>query len=153
MKLDDETPITALNALKNQCHVWVETTLDIDFAIDPKDRDFVEVKPLPVADKIISAIEQAGFAMVKADVEKGHLRGSNFSSKSGCYQEIEFRNSGFINKKEIELSFILDGGVMHCLAEVDRSLSMRGDQYVSFTLSLNASDAEIGAAVNRVLSV
>ncbi|EGA70501.1 sporulation-control protein [Vibrio sinaloensis DSM 21326] len=153
MKLDDETPITALNALKNQCHVWVETTLDIDFAIDPKDRDFVEVKPLPVAGKIISAIEQAGFAMVKADVEKGHLRGSNFSSKSGCYQEIEFRNSGFINKKEIELSFILDGGVMHCLAEVDRSLSMRGDQYVSFTLSLNASDAEIGSAVNRVLSV
>ncbi|CAK4067717.1 sporulation protein [Vibrio sp. 16] len=153
LKLDDETPITALNALKNQCHVWVETTLDIDFAIDPKDRDFVEVKPLPVAAKVIGLIEQAGFSMVKADVEKGHLRGSNFSSKSGCYQEIEFRNNGFINKKEIELSFILDGRVMHCLAEVDRSLSMRGDQYVSFTLALDASDAEISSAVNRVLSV
>ncbi|KHT40258.1 sporulation protein [Vibrio sinaloensis] len=153
LKLDDETPITALNALKNQCHVWVETTLDIDFAIDPKDRDFVEVKPLPVASRVISAIEQAGFSMVKADVEKGHLRGSNFSSKSGCYQEIEFRKNGFINKKEIELSFILDGRVMHCLAEVDRSLSMRGDQYVSFTLALDASEAEISSAVNRVLSV
>lgn len=153
LKLDDETPITALNALKNQCHVWVETTLDIDFAIDPKDRDFVEVKPLPVAAKVIDLIEQAGFSMVKADVEKGHLRGSNFSSKSGCYQEIEFRNNGFINKKEIELSFILDGCVMHCLAEVDRSLSMRGDQYVSFTLALDASEAEISSAVNRVLSV
>ena len=153
LKLDDETPITALNALKNQCHVWVETTLDIDFAIDPKDRDFVEVKPLPVASRVISAIEQAGFSMVKADVEKGHLRGSNFSSKSGCYQEIEFRNNGFINKKEIELSFILDGHVMHCLAEVDRSLSMRGDQYVSFSLPLDASEAEVTAAANRVLSV
>lgn len=153
LKLDDETPITALNAKKNQCHVWVETTLDIDFAIDPKDRDFVEVKPLPVAAKVISAIEQAGFGMVKADVEKGHLRVGNFTSKSGCYQEIEFRNNGFINKKEIELSFILDGRVMHCLAEVDRSLSMRGDQYVSFTLSLDASDAEIISAANRVLSV
>tara|TARA_Y100001956_G_C4125392_1_gene189768 strand:+ start:1712 stop:2455 length:744 start_codon:yes stop_codon:yes gene_type:complete len=153
LKLDDETPITALNALKNQCHVWVETTLDIDFAIDPKDRDFVEVKPLPVAFRVISAIEQAGFSMVKADVEKGHLRGSNFSSKSGCYQEIEFRNNGFINKKEIELSFILDGHVMHCLAEVDRSLSMRGDQYVSFSLPLDASEAEVTAAANRVLSV
>ncbi|CAM3045467.1 sporulation protein [Vibrio neptunius] len=153
LKLDDETPITALTATKNQCHVWVETSLDIDFAIDPKDRDFVEVKALPVASKVISAIEQAGFVMVKADVEKGHLRGSNFSSKSGCYQEIEFRNSGFINKKEIELSFILNGSVMHCLAEVDRSLSMRGDQYVSFSLSLNASDAEISSAVSRVLSI
>lgn len=153
LKLDDETPITALNALKNQCHVWVETTLDIDFAIDPKDRDFVEVKPLPVATKVISAIEQAGFSLVKADVEKGYLRGTNFASKSGCYQEIEFRNSGFINKKEIELSFILDGSVIHCLAEVDRSLSMRGDQYISFTLDLNAGDGEIASAVNRVLSV
>ncbi|MDC5820054.1 sporulation protein [Vibrio europaeus] len=153
LRLDDETPITALNALKNQCHVWLETTLDIDFAIDPKDRDFVEVKPLPVVAKILSAIEQAGFGMVKADVEKGFLRGGNFSSKSGCYQEIEFRNSGFINKKEIELSFILDGGVVHCLAEVDRSLSMRGDQYISFSLSRNSSDLEIAAAVNRILSV
>ena len=72
LKLDDETPITALNAMKNQCHVWIETTLDIDFAIDPKDRDFVEVKALPVASKVISAIEQAGFGMDKSDVEKGH---------------------------------------------------------------------------------
>jgi len=153
LKLDDETPITALNALKNMCHVWVETSLDIDFAIDPKDRDFLEIKPLPVAAKVISAIEQAGFSMVKADVEKGYLRGGNFSSKSGCYQEVEFRNNGFVNKKEIELSFILDGSVMHCLAEVDRAMSMRGDQYVSFTLPLAASDAEISNAVNRVLSV
>lgn len=153
LKLDDETPITALNALKNMCHVWVETSLDIDFAIDPKDRDFLEIKPLPVAAKVISAIEQAGFSMVKADVEKGYLRGGNFSSKSGCYQEVEFRNNGFVNNKEIELSFILDGSVMHCLAEVDRAMSMRGDQYVSFTLPLTASDAEISNAVNRVLSV
>ncbi|KOO10108.1 sporulation control protein Spo0M, partial [Vibrio xuii] len=70
LKLDDESPITALNALKHLCHVWVETSLDIDFAIDPKDRDFLEIKPLPVAAKVISAIEQAGFSMVKADVEK-----------------------------------------------------------------------------------
>lgn len=153
LRLDDETPITALNAHKNQCHVWLETTLDIDFAIDPKDRDFVEVQPLPVVAKILSAIEQAGFGMVKADVEKGFLRGGNFSSKSGCYQEIEFRNNGFINKKEIELSFILDGQWVHCLAEVDRSLSMRGDQYVSFSLSRNASDGEISSAVNRILAV
>jgi sporulation-control protein len=152
-KLNDETPITALNVLKNLCHVWVETTLDIDFAIDPKDRDFVEVKPLPVVSKVLSAIEQAGFAMVKADVEKGHLRGGNFSSKSGCYQEIEFRSNGFINRKEIEVSFILDGNLVHCLAEVDRSFSMRGDQYVSFSLAKDASDSEINSVVNRILSI
>lgn len=30
IKLDDETPITALKALKNLCHVWIETSLDIE---------------------------------------------------------------------------------------------------------------------------
>lgn len=153
LKLDDETPITALNARKNQCHVWLETTLDIDFAIDPKDRDFVEVRPLAVVSKVIAAIEQGGFSMVKADVEKGFLRGQNFSSKSGCYQEIEFSNNAFINKKEIELSFILEGGWVHCLAEVDRSLGMRGDQYLSFSLAKTASDDEVRSAVARVLAI
>lgn len=153
LTLDAETPITALNALKNQCHVWLETTLDIDFAIDPKDRDLIEVKPLPVVAKVLNEIERAGFAMVKADVEKGYLRGGNFSSKSGCYQEIEFRNKGFISTKEIELSFILDGDIVHCLAEVDRSLSVRGDQYLSLSLPRHASDAEVASAVQRILSV
>ena len=152
-KLDPETPITSLNTVNNQCHVWLETSLDIDFAIDPKDRDFFEIKPLPVVANLISAIENSGFTMVKADVEKGYLNGGNFSSKSGCYQEIEFRNNGMINKKEIELSFILDMNTIHCLAEVDRSLSFRGDQYISFSLNQNASDSEILSAVNQILSV
>lgn len=153
LKLDDETPITALNAYKNQCHVWLETTLDIDFAVDPSDRDHVEVKPLGCAAKVITAIEQAGFGMVKADVEKGYLRGNTFSSRSGFYQEIEFRNNGFINKKEIELSFILNGNTMHCLAEVDRSFGGRGDQYISFDLPVHASDDQVHSAVSRILSI
>ncbi|WP_456294470.1 sporulation protein [Vibrio renipiscarius] len=153
LKLNDETPITVLNAAKNQSHVWLETTLDIEFALDPKDRDYVDVHPLPVVAKMIAAIEQGGFSMVKADVEKGFLNGHNFSSKSGCYQEIEFRNNAFINKKEIELSFVLDGAWVHCLAEVDRSIGMRGDQYLSFSFGKNASDSEVHAAASRILSV
>ncbi|EME0891974.1 TPA: sporulation protein [Vibrio parahaemolyticus] len=153
LKLHDETPITAVSALKNQCNVWVETTLDIDFAIDPRDRDYIEVKPLSVASRVIRAIEQAGFTMVKADVEKGFLRGGSFASRSGIYQELEFRNSGFVSSKEIELSFILEGQVMHCLAEIDRSLSFSGDQYRSFTLPINATDAQVAAAVAPTLSL
>lgn len=152
IKLADEAPITALNAYKNQSHVWIETTLDIDFALDPKDRDYVEVHPLAVVAKVIAAIQSAGFEMVKADVEKGFLRGQNFSSTSGFYQEIEFRNRGFMNRKEIELSFVLEGNAVHCLAEVDRALG-RGDQYTSFTLSRHASDMEVSNAVSRVLSI
>ncbi|MDA0147687.1 sporulation protein [Vibrio sp. LaRot3] len=153
LRLHDETPVTALNASKNQCHVWVETTLDIDFAIDPKDRDYLEILPLPAVAKVINAVQSAGFNMVKADVEKGYLNGGHFKSQSGCYQEIEFRGGGFLNKKEIELSFVLAGEQVHCLAEVERSLGLRGDQYVSFTLRKIASDAEVSAAVSRVLSI
>ncbi|MGR5069742.1 MULTISPECIES: sporulation protein [Vibrio] len=153
LKLHDETPITAVSALKNQCHVWVETTLDIGFAIDPRDRDYIEVKPLPVAARVIGAIEQAGFTMVKADVEKGNLRGNTFSSRSGIYQELEFRNNGFISTKEIELSFILDREVMHCLAEIDRSLRFSGDQYRSFSLPLNATDAQVASAVAPIINL
>ena len=154
IKLPDETPITALNVRNNHCDVWVETVLDIDFAIDPTDRDLLVVKPMSVAATIINQIEQAGFGMVKADVEKGYLNGGHFKSHSGGYQEIEFRSNGFINKKEIELSFIFDGQVLHCLAEVDRSMGFnRGDQYVSFSLNTNASSAEIHNAVQKILRV
>lgn len=154
IKLPDETPITALNVRNNHCDVWVETVLDINFAIDPTDRDLLIVKPMTVAATIIHQIEQAGFSMVKADVEQGYLNGGHFKSYSGGYQEIEFRSNGFMNKKEIELSFILDGQVLHCLAEVDRALGFnRGDQYVSFSLNTNASSAEIHNAVQKILRV
>ncbi|WP_444919605.1 sporulation protein [Microbulbifer sp. CnH-101-G] len=151
-KLNDEAPITALRARKNECRVWLETTLDIDFAIDPKDRDYLEVKPLPVVQSIVALIEGEGFDLVKADVEKGYLNGGSFSSKSGCYQEIEFKGGGFFGAKEVELSFVLDGEVIHCLAEIDRRFGGWGDEYLSFSLGIDASDNEVQTAVEAILS-
>ncbi|WP_076589343.1 sporulation protein [Vibrio ostreicida] len=151
--LDDETPITLLSKRNNQTKVWIETVLDIGFSVDPNDRDLVHVEALPVVQKVISGIEHAGFTMIKSDVEKGFLNGHNFSSRSGCYQEIEFKKGGLINNKEIELSFILDGSLVHGLAEVDRSLGWSDDQYVAFTLQREADDAEIGAVLHQILTV
>ncbi|AWF83419.1 sporulation control protein Spo0M [Microbulbifer sp. A4B17] len=150
--LNEETPITVLNARKNKSYVWLETSLDIDFALDPKDRDPLQIRPLPVVEKVLSMIEENGFNMVKADVEKGHLRGSNFASRSGCYQEIEFKSSGLLTSKEVELSFIVDGDQVHCLAEIDRKFGLRGDEYRSFSLARHASDSEIAVAVQSILS-
>lgn len=152
LALNDETPITRLNTKNNKCHVWVETTLDIDFALDPKDRDFIEIKPLPVIEKIIAGVEGKGFSIKKADVEKGILKGNGFRSHSGCYQEIEFVSSGFISKKEIELSFVLDGNKIHCLAEIDRTFG-GGDKYTSFSLNKNASESDISRAISKIMSV
>ncbi|NAZ71590.1 sporulation protein [Vibrio toranzoniae] len=140
LKLNDETPVTALNAQMNQCHVWVETNLDIGFAIDPKDRDFISVHPLPTVAKIIQGVEASGMAMVKADVEKGFLKGNSFASRSGCYQEIEFRSGGFMNNKEIELSFIVEGSMVHCLGRVDLCCTNFTQQYIGSHIKANASD-------------
>ncbi|WP_062270541.1 sporulation protein [Endozoicomonas arenosclerae] len=151
--LHAETPVTVLNTQNNQSRFWVETQLDIEFAVDPSDRDFIEIHPLPVVAGVIHAIEQSGFELVKSDVEKGFLQGSNFSSQSGCYQEIEFLKQGFLGSKEIELSFVLENEQVHCLGEVDKSLSLRDDQYFSFTLPMDASDTDIHEAVEPMLTV
>ncbi|WP_445358188.1 sporulation protein [Microbulbifer sp. ANSA005] len=153
LALHEETPVTVLNTRKNKSYVWLETSLDIDFALDPKDRDPLRIRPLPVVEKVLSMIEESGFKMVKADVEKGHLRGNNFVSRSGCYQEIEFKSSGLLTSKEIELSFIVDGEQVHCLAEIDRRFGLRGDEYHSFSLAHDASDNEVVAAVQSILSL
>ncbi|MGR5331497.1 sporulation protein [Photobacterium damselae] len=148
LALHDETPITALNASHNQSHVWIETTLDLNFAIDPQDRDYLEIKPLPVVEKILQTIENRGYTLAKADVEKGQLRGNGFLSQSGCYQEIEFRNDSMFSDKELELSFVLEGSLVHCLVEVDAG---RGDHYFSFSLPLMATDNEIEGVLAGVV--
>ena len=152
-RLHDETPITALHVRNNKCKVWLETSLDIDMALDPKDRDFIEIKPLPAISKIIDALQQSGFVMAKADVESGFLKADHFASKSGCYQEIELKYGSFLNAKEVELSFIVDGDIIHCLAEIDRSFDMRGDMYRSFSLNRDASDADIRTAIQPLLTL
>ncbi|NAZ71754.1 hypothetical protein GL180_18325 [Vibrio toranzoniae] len=40
----------------------------------------------------------------------------------------------------------------HALAEIDRSMSFRGDQYISFSLPANTADSDIRNAVSRIMS-
>lgn len=150
IELHPETPITALETSNNQSQVWLETILDIDWAMDPRDRDQIEVLPLPAVQFIIDTMHNEGFEMVKADVEKGFLQGDGFQSYSGCYQELEFQNSSFFNGREIELSFVVDDSSIHCLSEIDRRHG-DGDVYRSFSLSRHASEEEIMHALRDTL--
>lgn len=149
--MHNETPITVLQTRKNKCHVWLETRLEIDFAIDPSDRDFLTIHPLPLVKTIISQLENAGYKMFKADVEKGFLTMKNQRSVSGCYQEIEFKNKAIFNRKEVELSFMLDNDVIHCLAEVDRLLG-KSDRYYAFSLAKEATVDQINQALQPILN-
>lgn len=139
--LHPETPITALPVHNNQCRVWLETSLDIDNAVDPKDRDMITVEPLPVIQRTLELLQRNGAHLVKADVESGQLRGRNMRSTIGCYQEIEFQSGGFLSRQELELSFIPDGDVVRCLVELDRGFG--GDTYREIALPVNATDDQI----------
>ncbi|MGD1524150.1 sporulation protein [Vibrio owensii] len=132
-----ETPVTALNISNNKCQVWLQTSLDIDNAIDPTDKDTINVYPHPTIAAILNTIAANGGYMQKADVEKGTLTGNGFKSTAGFYQEFEFK----INGREVELSFIFEGDMVHCLIEKDRFIG--GDSYTSVSLPVNASNENV----------
>ena len=73
-RLHSETPITEINAGYNQSHVWLETGLDIDLALDPTDRDALHIYPNDAVSTLMEAMDRLGFSLVKADVEKGYLK-------------------------------------------------------------------------------
>ncbi|BDY04140.1 sporulation protein [Ferrimonas sp. YFM] len=131
--LHPETPITTVGGRRNQSKVWLQTGLEVDLAIDPSDRDILAVAPTPAMDTLLAAMEQAGYQLHKADVEKGHLNGAGFSSQSGAYQELEFVPGGMslFGVREVEVSFVPQGGRMNALIEVDRAF--RGDSYKSLS--------------------
>ncbi|WP_105168743.1 sporulation protein [Pseudoalteromonas sp. T1lg23B] len=133
-RLHSETPLTELNAGYNHSHVWLETGLDIDLALDPTDRDALHIYPNDAIKTCMMAMEKLGFGLVKADVEQGYLRASNFHTVSGCYQELEYRpqRQSMFGIQEVELSFVPEAHKTHVLIELDRAF--RGDGYVDLTI-------------------
>ena len=117
-RLHPETPITEINAGYNQSHVWIETGLDIDLALDPTDKDHLHIYPNEAVKTCMQAMDKLGFSLLKADVEKGHLRAPNSRSLFGI--------------QEIELSFVPEAHKTHVLIELDRAF--RGDGYVDLTI-------------------
>ncbi|WP_417881402.1 sporulation protein [Vibrio sp.] len=58
------TPITL-----GDSKVWLDTTLDIALASDPKDTDILTVRPDPLEDGIFSALEEAGLRIRQVECE------------------------------------------------------------------------------------
>lgn len=117
--------------------VWLHTGMEIDNGVDATDRDYITVEPTPAMYRVLAALENLGFAVMSADVEKGSLRGNGFQSTIGFYQEIEYRPyrgrySGRIN--ELELSFVPRTNDTGVLIEVDSRFSSR-DSYRSLLLN------------------
>lgn len=120
----------------NNTKVWLHTGLDIDNGVDASDRDMLTVRPTAPMLRFMAALENLGFVLASADVERGTLRGGGFQSTIGCYQELEYRETygRTTGIKQLEVSFVSRPNDTGVLLEIDRRF-MHGDSYRSFMLN------------------
>ncbi len=111
--------------------VWVETELDIDLAVDPEDKDYLDVRPTPRLRAVFDALEELGLRLHTAECEADPYGryGAQF------VQEFEFRAHdgpfrGDLDELELvaspgpdELALYVEvdrrGGLLSELAETD----------------------------------
>lgn len=112
-QLPYETPLT----LRHQS-VYLRTGLDISLAIDPKDTDYLEVRPHPLMQMVLDALENLGFQLYKVDCEYSPRLGGRYP----FVQEFEFRPIGKYRGRldEVEVIFSLSADELDVLLEIDK---------------------------------
>ncbi|MFG6447646.1 sporulation protein [Roseateles sp. BYS180W] len=155
-----ETPVNNAQALTSpgfsgfgpqvRAAVWLHTDLAIASALDAKDRDFLDVLPLPQMERLIAAMAQLGFVHVSTDVEYGTAQCNGVASSVGCYQEFEFKPLQYGGGiKEVEITCIARAEGVHVLLEMDRRF--RGDSYRSLVMGPDWAQRNWVAELQRVL--
>lgn len=79
MTLPHETPTT-----QGKTRVWVATGLDIKQAVDPGDKDYIEVQPTVMAEEVLDGVRALGFRLREVECEHARLTSYPF------VQEFEF---------------------------------------------------------------
>lgn len=99
LALPGHTPVTALGGRN---FVWLRSSLDVPWALDPTDTDRLTVHPSPVQDNILEAMGDLGFRLAKVDID---ARSAWFGRK--WVQEFEFRPASFGQRRydEVEIVF------------------------------------------------
>lgn len=116
-----ETPITDVYGQRLRgMTMGLRTELAIARAVDKGDLDQVNVHPLPVHERILEAFQRLGFRFKHADLERGHIRGTQQTLP--FYQEIEFfaspQYASTIN--EVELTFVTSPHGVEVILECDK---------------------------------
>ncbi|WP_226675144.1 sporulation protein [Rossellomorea aquimaris] len=111
-----ETPITYGNT-----RVWVATGVDIKNAVDPKDKDYIEIVPNSLTNSILTAVQDLGFRIRKVECEEAPRR---YRGRYPFIQEFEFVpvNGPYQRKlDELEVMFLNQTeDQVELLLEVDR---------------------------------
>lgn len=101
--------------------VWIQTGLDIKNAVDPKDKDFIDIQPSPLANSVLSAIQNMGFRLRKVDNEQAP---SYLRRQTPIVQEFEFTPTNQTYRRyldELELVFLGHSqNSIEVLLQVDR---------------------------------
>lgn len=98
LQLPHETPVT-----QGRTRVWIETGLDIKQAVDPGDKDYIQVQAAPIAEAVLDAVRALGFRLREVECQQANI------SKYPFVQEFEFVPvSGAFKGKldELEITFL-----------------------------------------------
>lgn len=109
------TPITI-----GKTKVWVQIGLDIKMALDPADRDYITVKPYPLAKALLDALSNFGFHLRQVECEQAT---GKFRKRLPFIQEFEFsaRSGPYRGKlDELEVIFFPTREGLEVFMEIDR---------------------------------
>ncbi|MGN7479094.1 sporulation protein [Solibacillus silvestris] len=114
--LPSVVPVTTGNS-----RVWIQTGLDIKNAVDPKDKDFIEIQPTRLASSVLTAIQNLGFRLRKVDNEQAP---SYLRRRIPIVQEFEFKPTSSTYRRhldELEVVFLdQSSNSIEILLQVDR---------------------------------
>ncbi|MFE2053544.1 sporulation protein [Streptomyces sp. NPDC059459] len=132
-----QTPITELYGQQLGIVLGVRTELAVTGAKDSGDLDQLTVTALPVQEAVLEAFGQLGFGFKSADLEHGHIGGTD--QQLPFYQEIELIPAPQYGHQvnEIELTFLAGPDGIEVILEADKRgelLSSGHDAVARFTI-------------------
>ncbi len=114
LTLPEQAPLSI-----GKSNTWLETNLDIDFALDKHDKDYIKVVASPLQEATLDALLDLGFEMDEVENEAC----SSQMSRLPFIQEFEFkaRTGDFAGKlDELELIMIARNNSLDLHLEIDR---------------------------------
>lgn len=152
--LPEDIPLSA-----GKTKIWVTTGLDIKKAIDPSDKDYLNILPTPLQSAVFHAVKELGFKLREADCEEAPSR---YRRRFPFIQEFEFIPvSGYFQGRldELELTFYPSAqGTMEIMLQVDRrarglgSLLAEALELDERIVRLMISDQDIPELTNKIFS-
>ena len=124
LTLPSDTPITV-----GKTKVWVQTELDIKNAVDPEDKDYIDVKPSKLVASVLDAVKGLGFRLRKTECEQTSAR---FRGHFPFMQEFEFAPTGSFRSHLDELEVVFLSQSEHSvevLLQIDRKVKGLGSLF------------------------